>query len=289
MGKYEKTKLSTIFIALITPGNTWELPATFQKMFKVGSTPTIPQFILDTDHPWIQDNKGWLSSHRNVERELCSKVSSLWRDGAHGQTLPKDLFARINIDNNKAGISRQGWKNAAARLEELKICPAALEDATELYVDIYVHDSMYADFSERESTMPPSSLPKMFVDTVASIPFLERLSFGVSARSTPAFEAAFAEANITLPSIKYLVPGAYSEWLIPRCPNLKFVQAGSYFDHWSWNHYEPELEKIYQPLPAVINALIGMPVQELNLRASWTPELLESMPHLAGNLCDDDR
>lgn len=272
-------KMSIIVLALFTTAHALQLPTMLQSILHIGRASPIPQFILDTNHPWLEENKAWLSNYPDVEKAICSKESFLWRDGAHGHTLPEDLFSKLNIDNNKAGISRKGWKNAAERLQELKACPAALEDAKELHVDIYVHDSQHSDILMGESTMPPSSVPRLFTDVLAHMLQLTKLKFGVSGRATPAFHEAFAAANVTLPSLRYLVPGAYSEWLIRMCPNLETVQAGDYFDHWSWNTYDAKLKQKYEALPALVEATKGLPIKELKLRNGldgWTLDLLES-------------
>lgn len=161
-------------------------------------------------------------------------------------------------------------------MQEIRDCPAALKHARELHVDIYVHDT--EDESLLQST-PDPEIPQLFASVLSSMPNLARLDFGVSDRATPAFQNAFEEANVILPSLKYLQPGAHSHWLLGRCPNLEVLEAGSYFHHWSWNTYDRLLSDAPNPLEALVDAAKGLPLKKLKLRAgrpSWNPKMLES-------------
>lgn len=233
----------------------------------------IPQVILDIDHPWLETNKTWLNRYPNVATALCSKDSDLWtKPNSPDRALPSDLFSTINIDNNKYGVSRFGWKNAADRLEELKRCPAVLQDVETLHIYIYVHDSAYDTMTE--STLPPTELPHLFAEVVSSMPNLKTLHWGISPESSHLFEAAFAEADVQLPTVKHLVPARYSEWLVPRCPNLESIQAGGFFDHGSWSGIN---QREYDGLTALIEAAKGVPIKKLHLYARDWMKTLETM------------
>jgi hypothetical protein len=191
---------------------------------------SIPLIILDTEHPWLAANKTWLSRYPNVRTDICNKDSDLWtKPSSPERALPSDLFTKINIDNNKSGLSRFGWKNAAERLQELKNCPAALQDIKELNIYVYVHDSEFDTWTE--STLPPRGLPHLFAELLSRMPNLETLQWGIEPTSTHLFEAAFADTDVTLLTVKHIVPAAYSEWLVRRCPNLQSLRAGCFFDH----------------------------------------------------------
>lgn len=255
-----------------------------QNVLRIGEPwpSAIPLFILDTEHEWLKENKSWLSRYPDVRNAICDKSSALWQNAdTDDKTLPKDLFSHLKIDNNKADQeSRLGWTNTADRLREMNNCPAALEDVRHLYIDIFVHDSQWSNY--RENTMPPAEVPRLMAEVLSSMTNLQRLDFGVSGESSAAFEKAFAEMNVTLPSVTYLQPGAYSEWLLPRCPNVEVVAAGGFFDHWSWNSgtdYSSGLrERKGDKHEALIEAMRGLPIKTLKLDCStrgWDVNLLE--------------
>jgi hypothetical protein len=274
-----------MFLSFSTLVYTFKLPEMVQNILKLtpgGSSP-IPQFMLDMESSWLDANKNWLDKYPDVQNALCSKDSALWREGAEARTPPEDLFSKINIDNNKAGVSRPGWLNAKDRLTEIRACAAALDGARHLHVDVYIHNADgYDNILQAEPNTPSSDLATLFAEVLANMRNLERLDFGVSAAATPVFEKAFVDANLTLPSVKYLVPGKYSHWLVPMCPNLEVLVTGGYFNHWSWNHYDPNLNQKEDAWVALIEATKGSPLKEFTLRSGdWSPDLLNRKCSLA--------
>ncbi|KAI1652683.1 hypothetical protein F4813DRAFT_377381 [Daldinia decipiens] len=240
----------------------------------------IPTFILDTDHPWLSENRGWLQSYPDVAGALCDKSSLLWTSPSPGHEIPTDLFSRIDINNNKVGISRLGWDNAVSRLKELRNCTAALEDVRYLNVYIFVHTGKFSD-PLVDSEMP-SELPGLFAEVLTSMPHLERLNWGLDAEHTVAFRDEFLRRNLTLPSVRHLVPGAQSHYLLPMCPGLETLEAGSFFHHASWN--EPYREGCDSRFDLVRAASSVNGLREFLMLDEWTPErleeVLEAMPNL---------
>ena len=264
------------FLQSLFESQTWSWPS------------SIPQFVLDTEHPWLEKNKTWLNRYPYVASALCSKDSDLWaKPDDPERTLPSDLFSTINIDNNRYGVDRFGWKNAAERLEELKRCPAALQDVKTLHIYVYVHDSKYDQLTE--STLPPASLPALFAEVISSMTNLETLHWGISPESTHVFEAAFAEADVQLPTVKHLLPAINSEWLVSRCPDLESIQAGGFFHHGSWSVGD---QKQCDGLAALIGAAKGSPIKKLSLFArNWEKTLgtiLENTPAITTLEMDGD-
>ncbi|KAI1647134.1 uncharacterized protein F4817DRAFT_365479 [Daldinia loculata] len=240
----------------------------------------IPTFILDTDHPWLSENRGWLESYPDVASALCDKSSQLWTSPSPGHEIPTDLFSRINIDNNKVGIKRLGWDNAVSRLNELRNCTAALEDVRYLDVCIYVRTGQFSN-PLVDSEMP-SELPGLFAEVLASMPHLERLNWRLNAEHTVAFRDEFSRRNLTLPSVRHLVPGAQSHYLLPMCPGLETLEAGSFFHHPSWNEgYREGRDSRFDLVRAAssVNSL-----REFLMLGGWTlkrlEEVLEAMPNL---------
>lgn len=266
------------------------VPAILQDVFTLKDLlligkPKIPQVILDTDHDWLTTNKKWLDRYPDVRTAICSIDSDLWtRPTASERALPRDLLAHINIDNNKYGVNRFGWKNAVDRLTELSNCPAALEAVKTLHIEIYVFSSKYDTWTE--SAMPPAKLPHLLADVLSRMPHLETLHWGISPTSTASFRTAFAEANVTLPSVRNLTAGGHSEWLVPRCPHLEKVSMGrrEYFNDRdpSWTTGDDPKIDHGQSRLALIRAMEGLHLQSIHLVSSCWPgstwmELLEAL------------
>lgn len=210
---------------------------------------TVPQFILDTRHPWILANQRKLERLPNVAAFLCSGPDSesnypRWTETKPlGEELeiPSDLFDSLEINNNRAGISRPGWPNAFERLGEMKQCPRALKQVKTLEIDIYVHlNTAYREdyLQIFEPSQPPQQLLTLFADVLESMTNLETLKWGLPTEYTHFFEEAFKSRNLTLPSIKHLEPGPSSHYLVAMCPNLERLENGGGI---SWYHgYMPD-------------------------------------------------
>ncbi|KAI0106934.1 hypothetical protein F4814DRAFT_452146 [Daldinia grandis] len=241
----------------------------------------IPTFVLDTDHPWLsEENCGWLESYPDVATALCDKSSPLWTSPSPGHEIPTDLFTRIRISNNEAGSNRLGWNNAVSRLNELRNCTAALEDVRYLYVNIFVHTDQGSDpLIDPEM---PSELPGLFAEVLASMPSLEKLEWRLRTEDTVAFRDEFSRRDLTLPSVRHLVPDAQSHYLIPMCPSLETLEAGIDYYYTSWNKWYGESRGSKHDIVRAASAVNS--IKELLIGDDWTPkkleEVLEAMPNL---------
>ncbi|KAK1766001.1 hypothetical protein QBC33DRAFT_571219 [Phialemonium atrogriseum] len=174
-------------------------------------------YILNPCTPGSVTIGARLEHHPNPHDLFCSITDT--------PAYPPDLFHKLNIDNQKASISRRGWANAVARLKEICACPAALAGAEELDVDIFV----YCDrtYDNPEPAAPPTKLPRLFADVLGSMPKLKRLTWGISRGETLAFKPVFLERNLTLPELRYLKVDRYSEYLVDLALGLEqLVSAG---------------------------------------------------------------
>ncbi|KAF2014231.1 hypothetical protein BU24DRAFT_423248 [Aaosphaeria arxii CBS 175.79] len=253
------------------------LPSIVQNIFRIGppAKSPIPQFVLDINHRWLKDNEKILARHPDIERQLCDKSSPLWQNADKtSKSLPSDLFRKLNINNMRAGVSRPSWQNAHDRLREMRSCPAALHDVRHLRINMLVHDWEGPPYIE--DTMPPPEVPQLLAEVLPSMYSLEILGFGVTEASSPAFEKAFAEANVTLPSITIFRSAAHNDWLLSRCPNVKRMDGPNYHS-WSWGLMNPERV-------AFINNMRDMPIKNLDLYARWNLELVEKILDNAPNI-----
>lgn len=245
----------------------------------------IPQFLLDAAHPWLIANKAWLLAHYpDAGHGLCQLDSPFWKlsdDHTHPSPPtppPADLFADLVIENvnlsDGGGGSRLGWTNAADRLREMRACPAALAGVRHLHVYVYVRDTAYTAMSCVEPTQPPAGLPELMADVLADMPGLTQLDWAISSSSSSsrwgggvavqqrAFEGAFVERGLMLPSVRELRPGPWSDFLVSRCPGLEVLTAGAWEDHGHWLDGGSRGEDARM---ALVRAATGLPLRELRL------------------------
>ncbi|KAK0115824.1 hypothetical protein ONS95_012875 [Cadophora gregata] len=193
---------------------------------------TIPQFILDTNHPWILTNQRKLESLPNAKDFLCLNPTQTPKNEPSAPKteleVPPDLFDNLTIDNNRYGISRPGWPNAIERLTEIKNCPRALASAKSLYIDIYVHSGPYSDLWLRalEPSQPPPEVAILFGDVLEALPSLNHLYWGIHNEYAHFFEESFKSRTLTLPSVKSLRTGPFSQYLVGMCPTLERLENG---------------------------------------------------------------
>ena len=204
----------------------------FQQVFSqfFASMSRVPQFILDTRHPWFEENKWYLARLGDPTEALCSLNSTLrLGNGSDGLQYPSDLFHYLEIDNNRVGISRAGWKNARSRLQEMLECPAALNDVQSFKVQTYIHNGKYTS-GPKESSVPPADIPDLFVQALSSMPNLRKLEWNTFGNGNENFKKAFSDANLTLPSVRHLVLAQLTDFLVDACPNVEHLQSG----YWRW-------------------------------------------------------
>ena len=72
---------------------------------RVPTTSKLPLFIHDLRHHWIEENIAWLERRPDPTNDLCVASSALRSGEIEGRAVPADLFDRLDIDNNRAGIN----------------------------------------------------------------------------------------------------------------------------------------------------------------------------------------
>ncbi|KAH9903834.1 hypothetical protein F4778DRAFT_101058 [Xylariomycetidae sp. FL2044] len=254
----------------------------------------VPQFILDTRHPWILEHQAELEKKLpDVEAFLCrpsaaashkseAETQEVLDIGGQGE-VPADLFDYLEIDNARAGVSsRPGWPNALERLREIDRCPTALSRARRFNVNLYIHDSEYSAWYPWlfEHRRPSAALVSLFADVLTRMTSLETLHWGVRAQDARYFEAPFRERGLVLPSVRTLEPGPLAHYLVGMCPGLEALEIskGCVYS-WresSWRTHGPE-----DPVFSLIRA--GASARNLTRFAvdaghrGWTPALLQDL------------
>jgi hypothetical protein len=196
----------------------------FPEWFHLTTKSKLPLFIHDLRHPWIEENLVWLEQRLDPTNDLCVAQSALQISDKEGRIIPANLFTRLEIDNSRVGIKRDGWSNMQNRLLEINKCPAALQQVTYLYIDVYTDTS---DPGEKPS--------ELLADVLSAMANLKKLRWGIPGKSNEFFSKVFARRDLQLSSITHLVLGALAQHIITICPNVERLEGGSYYHHWSWS------------------------------------------------------
>ncbi|KAH7309996.1 hypothetical protein BKA65DRAFT_519262 [Rhexocercosporidium sp. MPI-PUGE-AT-0058] len=250
---------------------------------------TIPQFILDTQHPWILSNQRKLESLPNAEAFLCFDrnfdIQGKQVEGTEAELdIPPDLFENLTIDNNPGTFSRPGWPNALERLTEINRCPLALARVKALHVNIFVHHGEYADLwlKALEPNQPSEQLLALFGDVLESMTGLNSIKGSIRTEDAHFFEESFKARNLTLPTVTNLETGALSRYLVGMCPNLERLETGSGYD---WNGYsrdEPDWRVLFIQSAALVPGLRRFAMS--GSYKGWDPELateiVKAMPQI---------
>ncbi|PQE27469.1 hypothetical protein CJF31_00009094 [Rutstroemia sp. NJR-2017a BVV2] len=250
---------------------------------------TIPQFILDTQHPWIVTNKRRLEQLPNSGVFLCSLPNMAPNESNEEETLealeiPPDLFYDLRIDGGGPS-SPPGWPNPLDKLEEINTCQRALKEVKALEVDIYIYRGSYADLQMKilEPSQPSERLLTLFGDALESMTNLETLKWNIPKEDTHFFEESFKLRKLYLPSVEHLEPGPSSQYLVEMCPNLVELQNGG--GH-MWHHGDMPDNRNWGLM--LVQAAASVPkLKRFAMEGGhrgWTPELLfeviKSMPQI---------
>ncbi|KAM7191285.1 hypothetical protein V8F20_009340 [Naviculisporaceae sp. PSN 640] len=272
--------------------------------------PRFALFISDARHPWITKHYLRLNSQKDVTRALCtldpsdpSRESLKAHLSARGFALPppEDLFSRLEVDNNRAGVRRPGWQNAVDRLKEILACPAALAHVKSLDVDIYAGDSkrseMYfaptATFSRTDTgeAVNVAEVSALFAQLFSSAPKLERLSWKIPCRYTQFFERDFDRMGVMFENIRLLKLGAFSDYMVLFAPGLESLETGEYWpcDTWEVSSFAGQNAGDW-----LVKAVQGMPLgRRTNItrldfkpRDVLTIEMVTDITHAMPNLTE---
>lgn len=193
-----------------------------QKALSIFSRSEIPLFFEDIQHPWIEDehNIAYLKRQRNAALAICQRSDSP-RAIPSGLDIPSDIFDRLDLDNNRPGIHRDGWGNLRNRLKEMRSCPAALQRVKYLHIDVYIH--------EGESEHPGDEIGELLADVLSSMPNLHKIHWNLPPFSSSVFEEIFTRRQLQLSSISHLVLDFKAHFMVHICPNIRSLeQARSY-------------------------------------------------------------
>ncbi|KAJ7789499.1 hypothetical protein B0H14DRAFT_2944316 [Mycena olivaceomarginata] len=163
----------------------------------------IPTFILDTQHPWVEQHRDQLECVPNVRELLCNPESIQVSTPGFPDPIPipNDIFS---------------WISTATAGSE--------------WVDTW------------EPATPPAELPGLFADVFSQMPKLKKLDwvrpsdsgeYGFQVGTTvSSFRQAFPERNLTLPAVEHLLLGPGCEsfvsiWSNETDPYMALVRAAA--------------------------------------------------------------
>ena len=268
-----------LFLAHLSLAFQLPFQQALSQLFTTGSP--LPQFILDTEHSWLKGNSGYLEHLENPTQALCSLDSKLRPgNGAGKHQYPPDLFSSLFVNNNKAGVSRPGWKNAGLRLREMLDCPAALNDVQSFSVNTWISDGSFG-IGYPEPPKPPKELPGLFVEALASMPNLQKLEWNTFGNGNEDFQQAFTKANLTLPSVRHLIPAMFTDFLVAMCPGVEHLHSGqsiSTASYWRWASEGDARDQLVQSTRQLKNLTI------FGMEGEWEIKYLEGMWILLGLL-----
>lgn len=221
---------------------------------------SIPQFLLDTENPWIIEHQSVLERLPDVESFLYSPPGTKYRTPTsqlqhhdaparpaptddeldlhpHLQLeVPADLFNTLHFDNKVGPTRRAGWPNTHRLLLELQRCPAAaLARVRSLDVRVWVHrgiDAASEDLraEEWQDLEGPAGdeLLDLFASVLTAMTGLERLQWAM----LPDFARRFRDGlvggrGLWLPSVSGLKLAPSCEYMVDACPNVEVLEGES--------------------------------------------------------------
>ncbi|KAI1361080.1 hypothetical protein F5Y08DRAFT_315773 [Xylaria arbuscula] len=195
----------------------------------------VPQFILDSKHPWVVTNQKKLEQLPDAESYLCFSSrsatggSELPIVAADELEIPPDLFDYLEIANIKWPVSRPGWPNAFMRAQELSRCPAALSQVKRFKANVYVRHGLYDKWHQKvlEPQLPPQEVVDLFVDVLNNMTSLETLTWRIPQAYDEYFEERFTDRGLILPSVRTLDTNEANHYIVPTCPNITRLEYGS--------------------------------------------------------------
>ncbi|KXH38447.1 hypothetical protein CNYM01_09583 [Colletotrichum nymphaeae SA-01] len=280
---------------------SFQIPLTISSWLgSSNATPRVPQFLLDTGHPWLTTHARELSSLPDA----TSFIRTLPADKLHYQhdggvaiddksaqlrerlEVPADLFHPLEIRNVRAGVSRYGWKNARNRLNEMKACPRALAEARELTVNVYVHAGMgwqtlgdTWDTLTAESRLPPKSLPALFSEFMGKMKNLGKVEWMVrGVDENAAIGKALIEDGTRLPGVTHLVTTMNAPWLIDACPSLTSLEAKR--DDFVWGEAAHKRDVAWFAAAGRLKGLRKLDMGEVEWTGTMTDCVLRDTPHI---------
>ncbi|KAH6867354.1 hypothetical protein B0T10DRAFT_502467 [Thelonectria olida] len=263
--------LSLFVCAYIHTAGSSQAPLLFRLGLRASR---IPQFIRDTEHPWVLENTAVLE-RLDAADALCNSDSPL---RSKLPMVPVDLFKDLMVDNNRASIqNRLGWDNARDRLGEILSCKEALRTCESLRVDIYRYSG---GFDPRwEEQVPPDIVPRLFVNVLSQMGTLTKLEWlrpSDDTVVTAIFESAFRESGLYLPTVTEMHLAPNMHFLLPFAPNLTALTTNDFT--WSYRRNHGPFNELIEM------ARSAKKLTALEAAAEWGPELvgslLDAMPSL---------
>ncbi|GKT61889.1 hypothetical protein ColTof3_09228 [Colletotrichum tofieldiae] len=250
-------------------------------------SPRIPQFILDTQHPWLSVHANDLSRVADPASALCTHINDpsprneIKREDAQVASsldIPADLFYKLEIDNNRVGISRYGWKNARNRLAEMKACPRALQEVQQLKIDIYVYQDSPWGILGTESRLPPKALTAMFAEVLGSMKNLKKLNYMVRGTDeNAAIAKAFIDSRTELSGVEQLTVNMAAPMLIDMCPSVTCLVAKRDI---LWQDYELKVDEVWMKAAGQLKGLKKLHLGDVVWKDGMVDLILKETPNI---------
>lgn len=232
----------------------------------------VPQFILDSKHPWVLENKNQLERLPDAGLFLCSSTGALLGDTSEsrvdGLEVPADLFDYLQIGDCHSCKGSYSWVHVQNRLKEIQRCPAALERVKTIETKTNI------DKGERTpESRPPAELVELFGDVLGNMTSLETLKWWAAPYHAHYFEDHFVERGLVLPSVSKLELSPLSHFLIRMCPNVTDVRPIWVYNQW---YSDGHLHREANPTTQLMRAGAHAPkLHHLSIYTEWTPVFIQ--------------
>ncbi|CAI6332448.1 unnamed protein product [Periconia digitata] len=242
----------------------------------------LPVFVHDLRHSWIEDkaNLAWLEQRPDPLHDLCDPSGEI-EGQPPSRVIPRDLFDRLDIDNNRyqlprgESVDRHAWINLQNRLEEMKKCPAALQQVTYLNLEIFL--SAFDEVDPNENTI------ELLADVLLSMPNLAMLRWNIPTAFNPRFEKTFARRGVKLMGVTHLTVGSKGHFIISVCPNIEDLKNEIPVHYCSW---KPRLrwEESIDVLLQVFSGAKKLRNLSIGCMDTWSPEFAREIVVAVPNL-----
>jgi hypothetical protein len=127
------------------------------------------------------------------------------------------------------------------------------------------------NYYNNRNDSPPKGLPILLANLLSSMTNLTKLVLVIPESPASHFHTEFQDINLALPSVKTLIVGPYSDFMLPMTPNVETVVTnGSPWLHAQRSRPDSELTT------RLIEAVGKMKsVKRLEVMEDWTEELVK--------------
>ena len=208
-----------------------------------------------------------------AELPLISLQPSLTTSRGLDHLFTTEVFQSIKVGRD------WNWVQALRALDSIALCEALGQYTREFMFDLYIGPTWVESFREvydHKGPTPPSRLPIRLLEVLSSLTNLEKLTLIIPEHHTEIFRTTFQNANASFPSVKTLVLGPHTDWVIHMSPNVETVSTHD----WRWLHSNVDGQYRHQHSTDLINSAgQATRLRHFEMQEWWTLAQLENVYH----------